>query len=196
LFGWGRLHCVAHDYGAVVAWQYCTLYSERIRSYCALSVGHPVTIVKHPTFANTLKSWFLIYNALPFAVRGYKAGNAGFFRWAMRQHPDQARVVDLLRSDPDPTYIQAWELGNPIGPLLRESLTKSVARFPRLTAPTRGIWGSMDCYADAVPMQKSAQFVDNIFEFVRLEGLGHWLQLEAPEMVTPLILDWARQHDC
>ncbi|AXE65259.1 hypothetical protein BBF93_14325 [Hyphomonas sp. CACIAM 19H1] len=193
-FNWGRVHCVAHDYGAVVGWQYCTIHPDLVRSYCALSVGHPVAIVKYPTIANSIKSWFLIYNSLPFAVRGYKARNAAFFRWAMRQHPDQAQVVALLQSDDAPAYIRAWELGNPIGPLLRESLTKSVSQFSKLRAPTRGIWGSKDCYADAVPMQKSAQLVDNAFDYVRLEGLGHWLQLEAPDIVTPLIIDWATQH--
>jgi epoxide hydrolase 4 len=194
LKGYQKVHCVAHDYGAVVAWEFCTLYPELIISFCALSIGHPVAIMKNPSFMSAIKNWFLIYNALPFAVRGYKARNAAFFRWAMKQHPDQDQVVSILQQSPDPFYIQAWELGNPPGPLIRAVLTTATSKFPKLAAPTRGIWGSKDCFADEGQMKQSGALVANVFDFVRLEGVGHWLQLEEHERVSGLILEWAAAY--
>jgi epoxide hydrolase 4 len=194
LRNYGQVHCVAHDYGAVVAWEFCTLYPDLIRSFCALSIGHPVAIMKNPSFMSAIKNWFLIYNALPFAVRGYKARNAAFFRWAMKQHPDQDQVVSILQQSPHPFYIQAWELGNPPGPLIRAALTTATAKFPKLSAPTRGIWGSKDCFADEGQMKHSGALVANDFDFVRLDGLGHWLQLEDPKRLSALILEWAAAH--
>lgn len=187
-------HVIAHDYGAVIAWTFVTDYPQRVLTYCTLSIGHPAAILKNPSLESLRKNWFLVYNALPFAVAGYRWRDATFFRWAMRQHPDRDKVVARFLADPDPFYIQAWELGNPAHALASKLMFKPIRRIPKVRAPTLGIWGSLDDFAAEAQMKRSAAFVDNTFEYVRLDDLGHWLQLEAPERVTPLLVNWLQRH--
>lgn len=188
------VHLVAHDYGAVVGWQFATLHPQLLSSYCALSIGHPAAILRNPSVSSLLKNWFLIYNALPFAVAGYRAANGRFFRWAMKQHPDRDRVVAKLLDDRDPYYIQAWELGNPLPPMVRSYLMTRLASIPKVKIPTLGIWGSKDAFAAEAQMKYSGKLVDGPYSYRRLEGLGHWLQLEAPRTVNPIIIDWLKRQ--
>ena len=62
------------------------------------------------------------------------------------------------------------------------------------SGPTLGIWGDRDDFAAEAQMRRSGAFVAAPFEYVRLDGLGHWLQLEAPERVTPVLLGWLDRH--
>lgn len=188
------VHCVAHDWGAVAAWQFVTLYPARVLSYCALSIGHTAAIIRTPSLVNLLKSWFLIYNALPFAVPLYKAARGRFFRLAMAQHPDRARVVARFMADPDPYYIQAWELGNPLGPHIRSLLFKPAAVVTPIQVPTLGLWGSRDAYAGEAPMRRSGDYVKGTYRFVCLEQLGHWPQLEDPDRVNAVLLEWLTEQ--
>jgi pimeloyl-ACP methyl ester carboxylesterase len=189
-----NVHLVAHDYGAVVGWQFSTLFPERVASYCALSIGHPAAILRNPSIASLLKNWFLVYNALPFAIPGYRICSGRFFRWAMRQHPDQQHVVSKFLATREPFYIRAWELGNPLPPMIRDYLFSRAHNIPKVKAPTLGIWGSKDAYAVEAQMKHSGAFVDNSFDYVRLDGLGHWLQLEAAAAVNLVILEWLRKQ--
>lgn len=188
------VHLVAHDYGAVVGWQFATLLPQRVKSYCALSIGHPGAILRNPSVTSLIKNWFLVYNALPFAIAGYRANNARFFHWAMRQHPDQERVVQKFKDTDSPFYIQAWELGNPLPPMVGQYLFTRLANIPKVKCPTLGVWGSKDAYAAEAQMRRSGDFVIAPYRYRRLEGLGHWLQLESPEVVNAIIIDWLAEQ--
>ena len=39
-------------------------------------------------------------------------------------------------------------------------------------------------------MKSSQRFVDALWRYERLEGPGHWMQLEAPDQVNALLLDF------
>jgi hypothetical protein len=40
----------------------------------------------------------------------------------------------------------------------------------------------------------SARFVTGPWRYERVEGAGHWLQLDAPDRVNALLLDFLAQH--
>ena len=40
----------------------------------------------------------------------------------------------------------------------------------------------------------SAKYVDAPWRYARLEGVGHWLPLEAPDAVADLAIEMAGQH--
>ena len=39
-------------------------------------------------------------------------------------------------------------------------------------------------------MTGSRQYVDGPFRYERIEGAGHWMQLEAPDQVSALLVDF------
>ena len=52
-----------------------------------------------------------------------------------------------------------------------------------------GIWSTGDFALTEVQMTDSAAGVDD-FRYERVEGAGHWLQLDAPDRVNELLLDF------
>ncbi len=53
-----------------------------------------------------------------------------------------------------------------------------------------GIWSTDDVALTEAQMTSSAAHVDGPWRYERLEGLGHWLPLEAPEVINALLLDF------
>ncbi|MFP4439559.1 MAG: alpha/beta fold hydrolase [Chloroflexaceae bacterium] len=190
----GPVHCVAHDYGAVVAWHFVTHYASLLRSYSALSIGHPAAVLRHLSLTGLIKNWFLLFNPLPWAIPLYRMHRGAFFRWAMHQHPDRDHVVQTFLTEPNPFYIQVWEQANPLGSLIRTYGLKRLRQIPRVRVPTLGLWGARDAYAVRGQMEHSQHLVAAPWRFVPLEKLGHWLQLEAPTVVNAHLEAWIVQH--
>ena len=59
-----------------------------------------------------------------------------------------------------------------------------------MTVPTLGVWSSGDHYLREEPMRDSAAHVTAEFRYERIEGASHWMQLDAPERVNALLLDF------
>ena len=53
-----------------------------------------------------------------------------------------------------------------------------------------GLWSTDDFALTEVQMTDSAKNVTGPWRYERLDGPGHWLQLEAPGQVTALLLDF------
>jgi pimeloyl-ACP methyl ester carboxylesterase len=63
-------------------------------------------------------------------------------------------------------------------------------RWPRCSVPTLGVWSSKDRYLAEDQMINSGNYVDAAWRYARLDGVGHWLALEAPDAVGDLATDW------
>ncbi len=61
---------------------------------------------------------------------------------------------------------------------------------PPVPAPTMGIWSTGDVALTEAQMTSSAAHVEGPWRYERLEGLGHWLPLEAPDVINDLLLDF------
>ena len=57
-------------------------------------------------------------------------------------------------------------------------------------APTLGVWSTDDVALTEAQMTRSAAHVAGPWRYERLDGVGHWLQLEAPDRVNRLLLDF------
>ena len=55
-----------------------------------------------------------------------------------------------------------------------------------------GIWGSSDHYLTEAQMLGSSAYVDADWRYERLEGASHWLQLDQPERVNALLLNFLK----
>jgi pimeloyl-ACP methyl ester carboxylesterase len=53
-----------------------------------------------------------------------------------------------------------------------------------------GVWSTGDPALTEVQMTDSAEHVSGPWRYERLEGPGHWMQLDAPDQVNALLTDF------
>jgi pimeloyl-ACP methyl ester carboxylesterase len=106
------------------------------------------------------------------------------------RHPDIQAVVERL-ADPE-ALAASLNLYRAILP--PTSLIQPPPELPPVQAPAMGIWSSGDLALTEEAMTGSAAHVAGPWRYERLDGVGHWMQLEAPEAVNALLLDFLGQH--
>lgn len=180
-----RAHVVGHDWGAALAWGIGALAPERVDHLVVLSVGHPSTFLGDG-FEQIQKSWYmLLFQFTGIAEQWLMADDwAGFRRWA--GHPDADTVVKELEQNASLTPALNYYRAN-VSP---ESFLTAAPQLPPVQAPTMGIWSTGDMALTEGQMTRSAQNVAGPWRYERVEGPGHWLQLEAPDAVSSLLVDF------
>jgi pimeloyl-ACP methyl ester carboxylesterase len=183
--GADRAHIVGHDWGAGVAWVLAAVAADRVDHLVALSVGHPATI-RSAGLEQHQKSWYMLLFLFPGVAEEWLAGDdwSNFRAWA--QHPDADGVIADLEATgslvPGLNYYRAN--------VRPESFIRSGARLPRIQVPTMGVWSTRDLALTEAQMVNSAAHLDGPWRYERLEGPGHWMQLEAPSEVNSLLIDF------
>jgi pimeloyl-ACP methyl ester carboxylesterase len=71
-----------------------------------------------------------------------------------------------------------------------EQELERMSPFPAVDVPTLGIWSSGDAYLTEEGLLDTAAHVTGPWRSERIEGAGHWLQLDAPDRVNKLLLDF------
>ena len=71
-----------------------------------------------------------------------------------------------------------------------ESFLRTGAELPPVQSPTMGVWSSGDIALTEAQMTSSANSVAGPWRYERLDGPGHWMQLEKPGEVNRLLLDF------
>ena len=69
---------------------------------------------------------------------------------------------------------------------------RNSSNLVRVAASTLGLWSSGDDYLVESRMLRSADYVDGGWRYERIEGASHWLQLDRPERVNELLLEFLR----
>ena len=70
------------------------------------------------------------------------------------------------------------------------TLISDPPELPRVSADTLGVWSSGDFALSEKQMKDSEQYVDGAWRYERIDGVGHWMQAEAPDQVNRLLLDF------
>ncbi|MBV9412549.1 MAG: alpha/beta hydrolase, partial [Acidimicrobiia bacterium] len=109
---------------------------------------------------------------------------ANFRAWG--NHPDADAVIAELDKTGALTPGLNWYRAN-IPP---ESLISPAIELPPVQASTMGIWSTGDIALLESQMTDSSAFVTGSWRYERLEGPGHWMQLEAPDKVNALLVDF------
>ena len=182
--GIGRAHLVGHDWGAALAWTLAALAPDNVDHLAVLSVGHPATFLR--TFEQRQKSWYMLLFQFPGIAERWltEDGWANFRRWGA--HPDADAVIADLDADGSLTPGLNWYRAN-VAP---EFWVGPPLQLPKVQAPAMGIWSTGDPALTEVQMTDSARSVAGPWRYERLDGPGHWMQLEAPDEVTALLLDF------
>jgi pimeloyl-ACP methyl ester carboxylesterase len=149
-----------------------------------LSVGHPATFRRTPRQRE--KSWYMLLFQFPgIAERWLTEDNWHNFRtWA--GHPDADQVVSELEATGSLTPGLNWYRAN-VPP---ESWVSPPLQLPPVQASVMGVWSTGDPALTEAQMTDSAENVAGSWRYERLEGPGHWMQLDAPDQVNGLLTDF------
>jgi len=63
--------------------------------------------------------------------------------------------------------------------------------YPKIDVPTLVIWGERDTALGVETLQGTEQYVSNL-TLHRLPNASHWVQQDAPEEVSALLVAWSR----
>jgi pimeloyl-ACP methyl ester carboxylesterase len=66
--------------------------------------------------------------------------------------------------------------------------------LPPVTAPTLAIWSDGDRYLDGARVRASGQFVSGPWRYEEIAGASHWVPLDAPELLSELLLGWFAEN--
>jgi pimeloyl-ACP methyl ester carboxylesterase len=182
--GIARAHLVGHDWGAALAWGLASLAPGTVDHLVVLSVGHPATFRR--TWQQREKSWYMLLFQFPgIAERWLTEDNwANLRNWA--RHPDADQVITDLEATGSLTPGLNWYRAN-VPP---ESWVQAPPVLPPVQAPTMGVWSTEDIALTETQMTDSAENVAGPWRYERLAGPGHWMQLDAPDQVNALLLDF------
>jgi pimeloyl-ACP methyl ester carboxylesterase len=184
-----RVHLVGHDWGAAIAWWTAALAPARVATLTAMSVGHPASF-RGAGWAQREKSWYMLLFQFPgIAEQWLSADDFRNFRdWTA--HPDVDAVVARLS---DPSALTA-SLSPYRAILSPESLVAAPLTLPPVPAPAMGVWSDGDRAMTEEQMTGSKAYLTGPWRYERLDGPGHWMMLEAPDLVNALLLDFLGQH--
>jgi pimeloyl-ACP methyl ester carboxylesterase len=183
--GVAKAHVVGHDWGAAVAWALGSLLPDRVDHLVALSVGHPLSF-RSAGLEQREKSWYmLLFQFVDVAEQWLTMDDwANFRSWG--HHPDTDGVIADLERTGSLTPGLNWYRAN-VPP---EALIGPPLELPAVQAPTMGVWGTGDFALTEEQMTGSADHVAGAWRYERVEQVAHWMQLEAPDTVNALLLDF------
>ena len=180
-----RAHVVGHDFGAVVAWLVAVSVPERVERLVAMSVGHP-NALRQRTIEQREKGWYQLLFQFDEAEQLLARDDWKLFREVLHGAGDLDRyIADLSR----PGALAAglgWYRAN----LAPARELEERPPVPAVSAPTLGLWSSGDRFLAEDGMLRSVEHVSGPWRYERIDDASHWLQLDQPEQVNALLIEF------
>jgi len=177
-----KVRLVGHDWGAVLAWQLCLHHPQLVDRYVALSVGHP-NAYSQGGLAQKLRGYYILL----FQLRGFsewlcRVYGGGVFRRLLGDHPEFTHWHRRLWRPGRLTAAINWYRAN-VWLILKND-------WPRCLVPTLGVWSDGDLFLVERQMTASRGQMAAEWRYEQVTGASHWLQLDQPDRVNRLILDY------
>lgn len=184
-----RAHLVGHDWGAAVVWQMASRVAEMVASATVLSVGH-MAAYQRAGLPQREKAWYVLLFQFEGHAERWLSDNDWFWlrRWSDSEEVENW-ISDLSRPGALTAALNVYRAN--MGP---EYWVSPPFEPDPVQVPVLGIWSSGDPALTERQMTGSGEFVAGDWRYERLEGVGHWIPLEAPDRLNPLLLDWLAAH--
>ncbi len=185
-----RAHVVGHDWGAVVTWWLGMHHASRINSLVTLNVPHPTVFLDtlKSSLSQLSKSWYMFMFQLPFLPERAILKSGGDI---LRRTSRRGSFTD----DDLATYVHHWRRPGVASGMLnwyRASFRSlPLSKTPRVTSPMMLIWGKRDHALSYTMAQPSIDLCDD-GRLELIDHATHWVQHDAKDDVTRLLLDFLR----
>jgi pimeloyl-ACP methyl ester carboxylesterase len=183
-FGGHRFHLVAHDWGAIVAWQVAGHYPERLHSLTILSVPHPAAFrraISDDAEQKEKSGYMLFFQQPDEPERMFLSNDAAGLRAVFTGHDPDA-VDDYVRVLTQPGAMTA-------ALNYYRAMNGGLADIGPIDVPTLFIWSTDDVAVARSGAEATAQHVRAPYRFEVLDGVSHWVPDQAPAEVNRLLLD-------
>lgn len=185
---------IAHDWGAIIAWQFAIRKIRPLLGLVIMNVPHPMPFKRElRKWAQLRASWYVFFFQLPRLPEwAFGRNRARIIRRAF-----VGMAVDKSRFPKEVTDIYASAAMRP-GALTAMinyyraafwSVTGMTAGTGKVDVPTLMIWGEEDTALTIGCVDGTKDYVAD-FQLYRLPGVSHWVQQEAPEKVNAILADW------
>jgi pimeloyl-ACP methyl ester carboxylesterase len=189
-----RALLAGHDWGAAVAWVVAMAHPEVVERLAILNVPHPrrmVAALRRPG-RQLLRSWYMFFFQPPWLPeRVLAAGDWWMLRYSFEHdaRPEAFTPADIDR------YRTAWSQPGAAEAMLNY-YRASMRRPPSgrgdglqpIQAPTLVIWGERDRALGSELADPPPEDVPGLERVVRLPEASHWVQHDAPERVSELLI--------
>lgn len=188
--GIASAHFVGHDWGAAVAWFLAIASPDRVASLVSLSVGHP-TAFQLAGLRQLEKTWYMLLFQFEGVAERWLSDDdwRNLRRWAGSATEIDHWIEDLSRPGALKAALAAYRAN--MGP---ERLLAPSLDLPPVQVPVMGVWSSGDMALVEKQMTDSAHYVDGEWRYERLDGVSHWIPVDAPDRLNELLLGWLGQH--
>lgn len=184
---------IAHDWGAIIAWQMAMRKVKPLERLVIMNVPHPACFLREIRHWDQMKrSWYMLAFQLPFLPeRRILANDAeviarAFTGMAVDRSRFPKEVTDeYRRSAQEPgaatamlNYYRALTRGKPVLP-----------NQGMVDVPTLMVWGASDKALSNATTNGTEHYVKD-FTLRMLPDVSHWVQQEAPEKVNAILEAW------
>jgi epoxide hydrolase 4 len=190
-----RAAVVGHDWGAAVAWIAAMHHPARVQKLAILNVPHPYRFLRGLRSLSQLrKSWYVFFFQIPWLPEvAVRANNFASLRAIFRNDPvrpgafspqDIERYIEAISRPGALTAAMNYYRA-----LFRQSPARVQGQMRRVEMPVLVIWGERDRYLGAELAEPDRNWVPNV-HVERLQEGSHWVQLDQPEEVNALLLEF------
>jgi pimeloyl-ACP methyl ester carboxylesterase len=166
-----------------VAWFTAMAHPDRVRKLVVLSVPHPLA---PRTLRQREMAWYqLFFQFEEIAEAWLQHDDWALFREFTRGNGDADRYISDLSRPGALTASLNWYRAN-----LAPRMPGPPPNLRPVDAPTLGIWPTNDHYLDGERMKMSGRFVKGPWRYEQIEGVSHWIPLDAPDRLNQLLLEW------
>jgi pimeloyl-ACP methyl ester carboxylesterase len=180
--GVARANVVAHDWGAAAAWGLAAFVPERVSRFVALSVGHPRAF-RAAGMRQRMLSWYMLLFQFEGIAEQWFAENG---EEMLASHPDAGERLRVLADPAALTASLGWYRAN----AHPRTLIGDGPQLPKAACPVLGIWSDGDVALTEKQMTDSKDHVSGEWRYEKIEGAGHWMQLDATDRVNQLLLEF------
>ncbi len=181
---------VGHDWGAALAWAVATLRADLVERMVAVSVGHPTSFFS-AGIEQQVRSWYMLLFHFEGLGEAFLRRNdyEALRHWT--GHPRIEPVIEELERDGQLTTHLMWYRAN-VAP---DAFVTDAPQLRALDVPVLGVWSSKDFALTEAQMTGSARYCAKGFTYVRLDDVGHWVPLEAPDALVRAIVKFCATGD-
>lgn len=199
-FGAERAYIVGHDWGAVIAYAAAALRPDRVRAIVTASVPHLRRFLLRPSRAQLAASHYIFKFQLPiWPERRIREDDFAWLvelarSWSPGWIPDDGYVLPMKANYAEPERLKA-ALGyyRALPGLLFKRVAWQFLLQP-IHVPARVIHGQNDGCILASSFSDSEHLFAAGYELVQMPGIGHFLNLEAPDAFADHVLDFLARH--
>lgn len=190
---------VSHDWGGALGWIFAHRYSDLIRKLVVVNCTHPKTLARAVLRLEDLQTFrssyvlFLVIPRIPELLFTTALGRKLLELCCKMLEGQKSKINAALLRETLSRFRKPNDMRGPINYyrqlVLSQLLTKRRARLEAvyqnpITVPTTLVWGEKDWALSEFVARRSYQDAGCPVDFRLLPGVGHFVELEAPERLA------------